>query len=363
MRPTLHNRARVYDSVRSAHLERAHQLAPASILYRRHRYDFDPALAEGLDLHRGGLLRTTVTLLRSRLASLEVNEPLLRPSVVRTAVLVAVARAAAGLRRRELVLTTYAIENRDPFGAVPASGPRARARAAVDRAAGRYVARRLDRVAFGTGAAQELYGALLADELAGAERALVPALSSPCGCPSGSGQEDGRVLFLGALTDRKGVPQLLAAWPELLARRPGARLTVVGSGPLEAEVADLAAREPGVELVVGPPRARVHELLRAASVLVLLSQRTPVWREQVGLPIVEALAHGCTVVTTDETGLAGWLADHGHEVLAPDAPPAEVAAAVAGALDRRRSPESVLADLPGTDGRLDADAWLSAPRA
>jgi glycosyltransferase involved in cell wall biosynthesis len=353
----------VYDTVRSAHLERAHQLAPASILYRRHRYDFDPALAEGLDLHQGGLLGSAVTVLRSGLTSVEVNEPLMRPSVARTAALVAVARAAARLRRRELFLTAYAIENRDPFGPGRPPTVRARVRTALDRAAGRYVARHLDRVAFGTAAAEALYDSLLGQELAGVRRALVPALSSPCGCPPGTGFRDGRVLFLGALTDRKGVSQLLDAWPEVVARRPDARLAVVGSGPLQPQVADVAAREASVELVVGPPRARVHELLRESAVLVLLSQRTPTWREQVGLPIVEALAHGCSVVTTDETGLARWLAEHGHDVLPPGAPADEVAGAVVRALDRRRPPESVLADLPRTDGRLDADAWLSAAPA
>jgi glycosyltransferase involved in cell wall biosynthesis len=350
----------VYDNVRSAHLERAHQLAPASILYRNHRYDFDRALAEGLDLHRGGLLSSAVTVLRSGLTSVEVNEPLMRPSIARTAALVTVARGAARLRRRALLVTTYAIENRDPFGPARPTTVRARVRSALDRAAGRYVARRLDRIAFGTAAAEALYDSLLGEELSRARRTLVPALSSPCGCPPGSGPRDAQVLFLGALQDRKGVLQLLAAWPEVIARRPDARLTVVGSGPLQPQVAELAAREPSVELVVGPPRARVHELLRGSSVLVLLSQRTPTWREQVGLPIVEALAHGCAVVTTDETGLARWLTEHGHDVLPPGAPAAAVAGAVVGALERRRPPESVLADLPRTDGRLDADAWLTA---
>ena len=96
---------------------------------------------------------------------------------------------------------------------------------------------------------------------------------------------------------------------------------------------------------------------------VLLSQPTPTWREQVGLPVVEGLAHGCTVVTTTETGLAGWLAAHGHEVLPPGAPDGEVAAAVDRALGRRRPAGDVLADLPAADGRLAADRWMFGPRA
>jgi glycosyltransferase involved in cell wall biosynthesis len=107
----------------------------------------------------------------------------------------------------------------------------------------------------------------------------------------------------------------------------------------------------------------VHRALRRAAVLVLLSQPTPTWREQVGLPLVEGLAHGCTVVTTAETGLADWLAAHGHTVLAPDAAPATVVAAVVEALAAGRPAASVLADLPDDDGRQAAEAWLSRPAA
>jgi hypothetical protein len=64
------------------------------------------------------------------------------------------------------------------------------------------------------------------------------------------------------------------------------------------------------------------------------------------------------VLTTTETGLASWLAGHGHAVVEPDASAAEVAAQVVRLLDEGRPSASVLADLPDRDGRLEADAWL-----
>src|SRR4051794_17098907 len=115
MRKSAYDRARVYGSVRSAHLERAHVLTPATILHRRFRYDFDPRLAEGLDLMRGTVPSLAVTLLRSRLAGLEINEPLLRSELGKTAALVTAARWGARLRRRDLLVVAYAIENRDPY--------------------------------------------------------------------------------------------------------------------------------------------------------------------------------------------------------------------------------------------------------
>jgi glycosyltransferase involved in cell wall biosynthesis len=98
----------------------------------------------------------------------------------------------------------------------------------------------------------------------------------------------------------------------------------------------------------------------------LASQPTAGWREQVGLPIVEGLAHGCRVVTTDQTGLAGWLrehADRGHRVVPAGGSGADLAAAVLAALTTPTGdgPGSVLADLPVRDGRLAADDWLFEP--
>jgi glycosyltransferase involved in cell wall biosynthesis len=357
MRRTRFPTARVYGSVRSAHLERARALPPASILHRRWRYDLDPALTEGVDLIRGGTLSTAVTVARSRLTGLEVHEPLLRSGLWRTAVAVTVARIAGALRRTDVTIASYAIENRDNYRPEPAATWRRRVRRRSEWVLSRYVARRLDRMVYGTRAAAELYGTALAAELEHCTTCLIPALPSPCGCPVTGSRDADLVLFVGAFVARKGLPELLAAWPEVLRRRPSARLVLVGQGALEHRARDLADEVAGVEVTVAPPREEIHRLLRRAAVLVLLSQRTPSWREQVGLPIVEGLAHGCSVVTTEETGLADWLTDHGHDVVTSSTPD-DVAEAIAAALERGRSAASVLADLPSEDGRLAADAWM-----
>jgi glycosyltransferase involved in cell wall biosynthesis len=350
----------VYDTLRTAHLERAAERPDVSVLYRRRRYDFDDSLAAGLDLLPGNDLSAAVTVLRSRPRVVEVNEPLMRSAVVRGAVVVAAARLGAVLHGSGVRVVAYAIENRDPFPAGPLR-PRARLRAARDRRLARWTARQLDRLAYGTPGAAALYERLLGPELAGVETALVPAVPAACGCLADDGPQDPEgVLFVGAFSPRKGLPELLAAWPHVVREHPRARLTLLGKGPLEDRARALADRDQAVRLLVDPPRAEVHRALRQAAVLVLLSQPTPGWREQVGLPLVEGLAHGCSVVTTSQTGLADWLADHGHAVLPPHAPATEVAARIAAALQARRPADDVLNDLPTTDGRASADHWLDA---
>lgn len=359
LRRAAHPRVRLYATVRSAHLERARVLAPATILYRERRYDFDPALTSGLDLLRAGPARLVAVLAVSGVRELEVNEPLMVSSARRTLAAVAVVRLSGLLRRRPVRVVTYAIANDDPFRPAPAPGPAGRARRHLDRLLVRLVARSVDRVAFGTEAAAELYDRLVPQLAARAEAVVLPGLPAACPCPPAEVDADpGAVLFVGALEERKGVPLLMRAWPDVVAARPDATLTLVGTGPLLAEVRAFVESRPETRLVVDPPREEVHRRLRAASVLVLLSQRTARWREQVGLPIVEGLAHGCSVVASDETGLAGWLAAHGHAVVPAAADAAEVAAAIVAVLDGRRPREDVLADLPVRDGRLEADAWL-----
>ena len=356
-RPTASRRVRVYETLRTAHLERAHDLPPSSILYRRRRYDFDEALLPGLDLIEAGPVRTACVLALSDVRELEVNEPLMLSSLRRTALALVVARLRAALLRRPLTVATYAIANDDPFR--PAVGPGLRRlRRRVDRWLLGFVARRIDRIAFGTSSARDLYASLVPG-VSRAASTLIQALPARCGCLAVATVRDpDRVVFLGSFEERKGIRTLLAAWPRVVGRWPAATLAVVGKGELLAFVEDQAAARDDISLLVDPERAEIHRTLAGSALVVLLSQRTPRWREQVGLPLVEGLAHGCSVLGTTETGLADWLAAHGHGVVDAGAGPVEVAEAIVGLLRLGRSAASVLGDLPSEDGRLAADAWM-----
>ena len=356
MAATVTGRARLYQTVRTAHLERAHTLAPATILYRATRYDFDRTLVGDLDLVPAGPVRAAWLLARSGVRQLEVNEPLMLRSLTRTALAIAVLRLRYLIGGPRTRIVSYAIENADPFDR-SASG-RARLIRRAHRLLSGFVWSSLDRVAFGTESAQRTYGAAFAGRPGPAQCAEIPALPAPCTCPGHGADDTPRVLFLGALSARKGFPQLLDAWPYLKVRLPDARLTILGTGPLADQARALADADSAVDLHINPARAEIHAHLRRSTVLILPSQPAPGWREQVGLPICEGLAHGCTIVSSTETGLAAWLAAHGHTTLEPSVAPDDWARALDVALRHRRSRDVVLGDLPEVDGRLAADAWL-----
>lgn len=64
------------------------------------------------------------------------------------------------------------------------------------------------------------------------------------------------------------------------------------------------------------------------------------------------------IIASSETGVAGWLADHGQSVVAPEAPASRVADEIGAAFDRARRRPGSLPDLPALDQRIVADRWM-----
>ncbi|WP_052667104.1 glycosyltransferase [Nitriliruptor alkaliphilus] len=116
------------------------------------------------------------------------------------------------------------------------------------------------------------------------------------------------VVFLGRLTEEKGIRTLLDAWR----RSPSQlRLVIVGTGPLEAQVRREASAR--VRVVGSLPLEEVTSLLLTARALVLPS----IWFEGQGLVALEAAAAGLPVVLSDLGAMAGLFAPGADELLFP----------------------------------------------
>ncbi len=99
----------------------------------------------------------------------------------------------------------------------------------------------------------------------------------------------GEVVFVGRLSPEKGIGTLIEAWRRVVARRPGARLKIVGQGPLET------LREtspPGVEWHGWQPHEQLIRIMQRASLLVFPSEHY----EGFPMALVEAFATGLPVV-------------------------------------------------------------------
>ena len=104
-----------------------------------------------------------------------------------------------------------------------------------------------------------------------------------------------RILFLGTLGPRKGVPELIAALSDPAMPATGWQATLAGDGPVEVYQTEIAARglADRVELPGWLSVERTAALLSRADILVL-----PSHAEGFAMAVLEGLAHGLAVVTT-----------------------------------------------------------------
>jgi glycosyltransferase involved in cell wall biosynthesis len=117
--------------------------------------------------------------------------------------------------------------------------------------------------------------------------------------PGAGAGEGGYALFVGRLSEEKGIRTMLAAWEEHGTTVP---LKIVGEGPLGERVSETAQRAGTVEWLGRRSKEEVQSLMRQASFLVFPSE----WYENFPMVIVEAFATGLPVLAS-ELGSAGEL--------------------------------------------------------
>lgn len=348
---------RVMPELRSQRISVDPLLTPGVNLYFSGNFD-----VVGIDVppnfHRVSLLGAMWRIAVSRAPVLELPEPLWARFLPKN-ICLALAWTVSGLvRGRWRRARTYAIENNSPLTALFGDRTVPPPLAAVLRVAlGLLVRSMYEKIAFGTDGAATSYRTL--PGVGRMEQRTFLELPSRPAHPDPRIPTCSSAVFVGHLSERKGVPVLLEAWTLVETRRPELHLHVVGSGPLEAQAASWAQDRPRTRTFHGHlPRHAVLELLPTVSALVAPSIRWGRWREQVGLQIPEALEVGLTVVTTTETGLAPWLRDHGHQVVETPLTPGALADALVRALDDPLPRQQVLDSLPVDFPRQEADRWL-----
>jgi glycosyltransferase involved in cell wall biosynthesis len=117
----------------------------------------------------------------------------------------------------------------------------------------------------------------------------------------GHGQ-GGYALFVGRLSEEKGVLVLLKAWRALSRQIP---LRIVGAGVLAERVRSEANAIPGVEYLGLRSRAEVNELMQRATTLIFPS----LWYEGVPRTILESFATGTPVIAS-RMGAMESLVEH-----------------------------------------------------
>lgn len=137
----------------------------------------------------------------------------------------------------------------------------------------------------------------------------------------GPAERTGGILFVGRLSEEKGVSTLLDAWKQV---RGDVRLTIVGDGPLGEDVRAAAAADPRITAAGRRPFEEVLQRVAGAEALVMPS----VWYETFGRTLIEAFAAGTPVIASRLGAMAELVTDDETGVLFPPGDVAALAAAV-----------------------------------
>ena len=121
----------------------------------------------------------------------------------------------------------------------------------------------------------------------GLDPVLVPNAVEVPSVPPTIGGRGHTVAFVGRDEPRKGLDVLLSAWPQVRARIPDARLTVVTRAKGEQRA--------GVSYVRDASDDERDEVLARSAVFVAPNRRG----ESFGITVVEAMVRGCAVVASD----------------------------------------------------------------
>jgi glycosyltransferase involved in cell wall biosynthesis len=151
----------------------------------------------------------------------------------------------------------------------------------------------------------------------------------------------GVIISIGRLERYKGHHRLLRAMPQILARRPDAKLSIIGSGPYEADLHQLAASlgisdRVTIGAVPGRDRGEMANRIREADLVALLSDF-----ETHPLSVLEAASLGRPVLVADSPGLRELAAAGVAQSVARDARPAVVAVAVLEQLEHPTPPRQL----------------------
>jgi glycosyltransferase involved in cell wall biosynthesis len=149
---------------------------------------------------------------------------------------------------------------------------------------------------------------------------------------------------------QKGQQDLLADWPELRARVPGAQLVLVGDGPDRPALERLAGEMEGV-LFAGA-RTDVPTWMAAADVVAVPSR----WEGMALVPL-EAMACARSLVATDVNGVIDSVPPDAGAVVPLDDP-----AALVEALAERLT-DPVLAEEEGWRGRSHVESHHDVTRS
>lgn len=122
------------------------------------------------------------------------------------------------------------------------------------------------------------------------------------------------ITYVGRIIEEKGLINLVGAFSKLANQFVNWNLRIVGSGELEKELIDFAIRKKllnRIEFHAPVHHEKIAQIMQMTDIFVLPSLETPMWREQFGHVLIEAMACRVCVVGSNAGEIPNVIANAG----------------------------------------------------
>lgn len=144
-------------------------------------------------------------------------------------------------------------------------------------------------------------------------------------------EKDQVILFVGKISEAKGVPWLIEAMDEVIKQFPKAQLWLAGPIEKNSQLANSLTHEYINNLGIVKNKD-MPDLMRKATIVAAPSITTKNWAEQVGNVSLQALSCGVPVVTTNSGAIPEFVKDGQGAMLVPEKDSKALATAISGLL-------------------------------
>lgn len=147
--------------------------------------------------------------------------------------------------------------------------------------------------------------------------------------PKPINRESPLIIAVGRFVEKKGFIYLIRAINKLHQQNLSVRLKIIGTGPLEAELKEVAASNPLIEFAGRQTSSEVYEHMCQGD-LVVVPSVTSSTGEMEGLPVVimEAMATGRFVISTRHSGIPEIVKDNETGLLVEEKSAEQIASSI-----------------------------------
>ncbi len=111
-----------------------------------------------------------------------------------------------------------------------------------------------------------------------------------------------KIVTIGSFTSDKNIDVVIKSFKKINEKYKKATLTIVGTGPLELKLKELADNNKNIIFTGYLPNEKVHEILQTANIFVLVSSP-----EGFGISYLEAMYNKCITIGTLGEGIDGFI--------------------------------------------------------